>query len=51
MKTLQLAMFDKHASLKAKCRGMTEAEQHAREFLDYARGVARELAEIGRAHV
>jgi hypothetical protein len=44
MQSLQLAMFDKHASERAKRRGMTEAERGARNFLDYAREVAHELA-------
>lgn len=44
MQTLQLAMFDKHAAERAKHRGMTEAERGARDFLNYARAVAREIA-------
>jgi hypothetical protein len=44
MQTLQLAMFDKHAAERAKTRGMTRAADGTRDFLDYARGVARELA-------
>jgi glucose-6-phosphate-specific signal transduction histidine kinase len=44
MQTLQLAMFDKHAAERAKQHGMTEAATGSREFLVYARAVARELA-------
>ena len=44
MKTLQLAMFDKHASERAKTHGMQRAADGTREFLGYAREVARELA-------
>jgi translation elongation factor EF-Ts len=42
--TLQLAMFDKHAAERAKASGMKQAADGTRDFLDYARGVAREIA-------
>ena len=45
MKTLQRAMFDKHASEQAKRDGLaTAAEGNRRDMLTSARVVAREIA-------